>query len=188
MKKFKIKNIEIELRKGYAVSQNVNLIFNSANGLLLMRTGTAKVIREYSEKLNKEEEKAYFRLLNSFTNPIIKNYIKTFNVEGWKPRQAQLSSFKRVIENKGPYKIGEIIIDKEWSKKNPKHVLHVVGMTYHLVHRELKVNKVNEKSLTKVLKKAFQFSDKNEYESMYRKVKQLRFSTSEEDFQRRMKK
>ena len=161
-----INHIKIELKKDYAIFQDVDLVFNSASGLLLMRTGTAKVIRKHSEKLNPEEKKEYFKLLNSFSNPIIKKYIEVNAVRKWEPKQAQLSSFKRIIENNGPYKAGDIIIDKEWSKKDSKHVLHVVGMTYHLTNGELDINKTTEELLIKVLKKAFQFADNHKYKSI----------------------
>lgn len=155
--------IEVELKKGYSIMQDVDLVFNSASNLLLMRTGTAKAIREYSEELNENEENEYFRILHSFENPIMKKYIEGFSVNEWEPRRAQLSSFKRVLENGGPYKTGEIVLDKEWSTRESKHVLHIVGMTYHLKNGDLDVDKVSEESLTNVLIKAFKFADKNGY-------------------------
>lgn len=166
-KKFNINNIEIELKKDYAILQDVDLVFNSASGLLLMRTGTAKAIREHSEKLTETEEQEYFKILDSFENPIMKKYIESFGVKEWKPREAQLSSFKRILENNGPYNTGDIIIDKDWSKKEPKQVLHIVGMTYHLKEDgELDVDKVSEESLTKVLTKAFEYAEKNNYKKV----------------------
>lgn len=166
-KELSINDIKIKLKKDYAILQNVNLVFNSASGLLLMRTGTAKSIREHSERLNEIEEQDYIEILNSFDNPIIKKYIEIFKVREWEPRTAQLSSFKRILDNNGPYKTGDIIIDKEWSKRESKHVLHVVGMTYHLKENgELDVDKVSEESLTNVLTKAFRYADENNYKKV----------------------
>lgn len=165
--KTRINNIQIELKKDYTIKQNVDLSINSASGLLLMRTGTAKSIREYSEKLDSEEQKEYFKILNNFSNPILKKYIKTFKVNRWEPRQAQLSSFKRILENNGPYKTGEYVIDKEWSKTESKHVLHVVGMTYNLKNDgELDIDKVSEESLTNTLTNAFNYIKENNYKTI----------------------
>ena len=59
------------------------------------------------------------------------------------------------------------LIRKEWSKKESKHVLHVVGMSYHLKDDgELYVDKVSEESLTKVLIKSFDYVDKNNYKKV----------------------
>ena len=166
MKELKINSIEIKMKKGYAIKQNVNLVFNSANGLLLMRTGIAKKIREFSEKLNKRETKEYFKLLNNFTNPLIKKYITSFNVKKWKPKKAQLSCFKKIKSNKGPFKLGEVILDKNGPKKQSKHILHVVGMTYHLTNNKLCVNKVKEKILKNVLKKGLKLANENNYKTI----------------------
>ncbi|MDA3836112.1 MAG: hypothetical protein PF542_00660 [Nanoarchaeota archaeon] len=165
--KTKINNIKIELKKDCAIKQDVDLSINSANGLLLMRTITAKAIREYSDKLNPVEKNNYSDILYSFKNPVMQKYIETFRIKEWEPRQAQMSSFRRILENNRPYKTGQCIIDKEWSKTESKHVLHVIGMTYHLKDdRELDVDKISEESLTKTLTNAFRYIDQNRYETI----------------------
>lgn len=152
----------VQLIKDYAILQPVDLVFNSASGLLFMRTGTAKKIRDVSEDIDGEE---YYSLLDSFDDPVMKKYIETFDVASWKPKQAQLSSFKKIIANKGPFVTGEIVLDKEWSETESKHVLHIVGTTYRL-ENEVKMEEVTEPSLTKTLTKAFQFANDNGYESI----------------------
>lgn len=167
MKTLNINNIKVEFKKEYAIKQNVDLTMNSASGLLLMRTGTAKAIREYSEKLNEKEEKEYWKILNEFTNPTTTKYIETFDVKDWEPRQAQLSSFKRILENNGPYNPGDVVLDKEWSKTQSKHVLHVVGSTYYVKENdELAMKKATEESLTKALTNAFELVEKEKYSTV----------------------
>jgi O-acetyl-ADP-ribose deacetylase (regulator of RNase III) len=158
-------NFNIELKQDFAINQDVDLVFNSASGLLFMRTGTAEAIRNNSKFLFSEESQEYINLLAGFRDPVMKAYVKKFSVDGWTPSQAQLSCFRKIDENGGPYEVGSLILDDQWSN-NSKDILHVVGMTYYLKNNELKTTKVSEKSLISVLKKAFKFADAKGYKTI----------------------
>jgi len=87
-------NFNIELKQDFAINQDVDLVFNSASGLLFMRTGTAEAIRNNSKFLFSEESQEYINLLAGFRDPVMKAYVKKFSVDGWTPSQAQLSCFR----------------------------------------------------------------------------------------------
>jgi O-acetyl-ADP-ribose deacetylase (regulator of RNase III) len=113
---------------GYAIDKNVDVVINSANGWLIQDSSGAGKIRELSNPLN-ENEKALFEHLFEMLPKKVKAFYKEKQKKGdWKPRKANLSSLKLIL-NYGELKLGDAVIDKEWSK-DKKIVIHAITMSY----------------------------------------------------------
>lgn len=133
MKKRQKKTIKIEYAAGFAIDKKVDTVVNSANGFLLLGTSGAGRIREISPKMNAKEKREYARLLNKLPRRIKNDYLRVYEEHGWTPTYAQLSCLRILTKHKyNKFRRGDAVLDKCWSKKDSRNLIHAVCMSYKL--------------------------------------------------------
>lgn len=122
--------MNIVLEKGFAIEKDVEVVINSANGLLMLGTSGAGKIRGHSENLSKEDVVDYEYELKKLPPEIQKFILHEYDEKKWHLTYAQLSSLKLLTINNFPFAIGECVLDLNWSKFNNKKIIHAITMSY----------------------------------------------------------
>ncbi|MBW2997485.1 hypothetical protein KY349_04060 [Candidatus Woesearchaeota archaeon] len=125
--------IQIKYTTGFAIGKKVDTVINSANGFLLLGTSGAGRIRELSPGMTSKEKKEYKRLLDKLPRRIKNDYLRVYVEHGWTPTYAQLSGLRILTKHKyNKFRRGDAVLDKEWSKKDRRNLIHAVCMSYKL--------------------------------------------------------
>ncbi|MGM5483803.1 MAG: hypothetical protein ACQER9_02695 [Nanobdellota archaeon] len=148
--------MQIIMEKGYAVDKDVEIIINSANGLLMLGSSGAGKIRKLSGKLNKEEYQEYTALLDKLPLQIKEFYQNQYKVHGWELGYAQISGLKLLLKNGKPYEPGQSIFDQNWKKESRKKIIHSITMSYDTSKKPVKRIYGTKKSVKESYKKAFE--------------------------------
>jgi len=117
---------------GYAVTKDVEVVINSANGLLFADSTGAGAIRDASEDLS-ETERFDFDQLFSKAPPELQNFFeKKREKHGWYYHHENLSCLKLLAHNNyETHEIGTAIFDPLWTLQKTKKVIHAITLTYN---------------------------------------------------------
>ncbi|MFH1500355.1 MAG: hypothetical protein ABIE22_00215 [archaeon] len=159
--------MKVELVKGYSIDQkDVDCVINSANGHLFLRTSGAGRIREISETIGGEDRKEYNGLLAQLPEKTRNWYEGIFEKEGYEYTQAQLSCLRLLVENGRAFELGDAVLDTNWSKSDPRAIIHAVGMSYSLGKEKVHRKRASVDSVGIALGKSFYIAREQGYESV----------------------
>ena len=121
--------MKLERVAGFAVDQDVDLVVNSANGLLMLGSSGAGRIRDLSADLTLAEDAEYDSLLKRLGRDIRNFYLDNYSSHGWKRHHAQMGCLRLLLKH-GPYRPGTAVLQSGWSKKDSRPLVHAVAMSY----------------------------------------------------------
>lgn len=150
------KRIHVRYAAGFAIDKKADTIINSANGFLLLGTSGAGRIRELSQNLNPKEKKGYARLLNMLPKRIRDDYVRVYAENGWIPTYAQLSSLRLLVRQRYKrFRRGEAVLDRGWSKRDKRNLIHAVCMSYRLSITHAHRLPATKYTISRAIRKAF---------------------------------
>jgi len=124
--------MQITYETGYAITKDVEVVINSANGLLFADSTGAGAIREVSEDLTKLERLEFDQLFNAAPVEIQEFFEQKRKKHGWQYKHENLSCLKLLAYNKyKSFNVGTAIFDPLWSEKFNKKVIHAITLTYN---------------------------------------------------------
>lgn len=165
-----MERLTIKVKAGNIAEQPVNLIVNSANGFLLMGSGTAEQIREAGGHLKTcRQFEAYWSLIGKATGELkpVLDYINSDkNSKRPVPSMIQKECLQYVIiDNKSKeFKSGDAILTSSgnlWMVPGmPKYVVHAIGMTYDWkVQPNPPIIKATKDTVERALTKSFEIAN-----------------------------
>jgi hypothetical protein len=118
---------------GYAVSKDVEVVINSANGLLFADSAGAGAIREASGKLSLSDQ-TQFRKLFAKMPKVTQDFFERKRLSHkWDYKHVNLSCLGQFAENNFvTFPIGSCVVDELWStvKGEKRLVVHAITLTY----------------------------------------------------------
>lgn len=125
--------MKVIYQRGFAINKRVGAVINSANGFLLLGSSGAGAIRNKSQSLTAKDKKEYKILISKLPKRIREDYIRVYRDHGWTPTYAQLGCIRLLLEKKGDeFKMGDAVLQTDWSKKDWRPIIHAIGMSYRL--------------------------------------------------------
>ena len=110
--------MNLKCQTGYAITKDVDVAINSANGLLFADSTGAGAIREASRPLSLAEKRAFNKLFAVAPQNIQSFFEHKRKMHGWKYRYENLSCLKLLQNNNfNSYDIGTAVLDRHWTKK-----------------------------------------------------------------------
>lgn len=158
--------MKIDLKKGDALSQNADVVINSANNFLFHRTGSAAKIRIKSGKINKNERKEFDKLVNLLDNEARDFFNDKFKGKYDPYYYASLSAMKIISGRNKPFSLGEAVLDKEWSRKINIPAIHLILVKHIYKNSKHAVVKCTKNILKKSLINAFKIISERGYKSV----------------------
>ncbi|NQU79313.1 hypothetical protein HQ545_06120 [Candidatus Woesearchaeota archaeon] len=125
--------MHIDYQRGFAVNKRVDVVINSANGLLLLGTSGAGAIRDKSQPLTLKEKNEYLSILKSLPKSVCNDYQRVYKEHNWTSTYAQLGCLRLLKNKKGhQFRRGQAVLQNTWSKKDLRPIIHAIGMSYSL--------------------------------------------------------
>lgn len=130
-------NFSIKIKAGKLTSQNVDVLLNSANGYLLLGSGTAEQIREVGGYYSPTDKgfKEYWDLVDE-ADPTLRRVLDYIHSKRPKPSIVQKECLNYIIKknNSEELRLGDAVLTTSGNlSKVPnraKYVVHAVAMTY----------------------------------------------------------